>query len=157
YHDAPVYTITYYIQWLLMEAVGKAGYRVTFSGTGADELVSGYYDHHLMYLSEVKGTPLYEDALAAWQEHVKPEVRNPFLSNPNLFDSNSLFRDHIYLNNHIFADYLAVPFSEDFTEAKYASSLLRNRMMNEMFHEGVRVILHEDDLNAMYFSIENRS
>ena len=30
-------------------------------------------------------------------------------------------------------------------------------MMNEMFHEAVPVILKEDDLNAMYFSIENRS
>jgi asparagine synthase (glutamine-hydrolysing) len=30
-------------------------------------------------------------------------------------------------------------------------------MMNEMFHESVPVILHEDDLNAMYYSIENRS
>jgi asparagine synthase (glutamine-hydrolysing) len=30
-------------------------------------------------------------------------------------------------------------------------------MLNEMFHEAVPVILHEDDLNAMYFSIENRS
>src|SRR4029077_19290720 len=34
---------------------------------------------------------------------------------------------------------------------------LRNRMLNELFHEAVPVILHEDDLNAMYFSIENRS
>ena len=30
-------------------------------------------------------------------------------------------------------------------------------MFNEMFHEGVPVILHEDDLNAMFYSIENRS
>tara|TARA_B100002019_G_C20993043_1_gene461531 strand:+ start:17 stop:454 length:438 start_codon:yes stop_codon:yes gene_type:complete len=30
-------------------------------------------------------------------------------------------------------------------------------MANELFHESVPVILHEDDLNAMYFSIENRS
>ena len=30
-------------------------------------------------------------------------------------------------------------------------------MLNEMFQEVVPVILHEDDLNAMYFSIENRS
>lgn len=29
--------------------------------------------------------------------------------------------------------------------------------MNELFTEAVRVILHEDDLNSMYFSIENRS
>jgi asparagine synthase (glutamine-hydrolysing) len=30
-------------------------------------------------------------------------------------------------------------------------------MMNELFHESVPVILHEDDLNAMYYSVENRS
>jgi asparagine synthase (glutamine-hydrolysing) len=30
-------------------------------------------------------------------------------------------------------------------------------MLNELFHESVPVILHEDDLNAMYYSIENRS
>ena len=30
-------------------------------------------------------------------------------------------------------------------------------MLNEMFHESVPPILHEDDLNAMYYSIENRS
>jgi len=50
-----------------------------------------------------------------------------------------------------------VEWAEPFTEAHYTDSLLRNRMLNELFHESVPVILHEDDLNAMYFSIENRS
>ena len=35
--------------------------------------------------------------------------------------------------------------------------LLRNRMLNELFQEVVPVILHEDDLNAMFYSVENRS
>ena len=30
-------------------------------------------------------------------------------------------------------------------------------MLNELFHEVVPVILKHDDLNSMYFSIENRS
>ena len=30
-------------------------------------------------------------------------------------------------------------------------------MLNELFHEVTPVILHEDDLNSMYFSVENRS
>jgi asparagine synthase (glutamine-hydrolysing) len=30
-------------------------------------------------------------------------------------------------------------------------------MLNELFHEATPVILHEDDANAMYYSIENRS
>ena len=53
HHDAPVYTITYYVQWLLMQAIHEHGYRVSVSGTAADELYSGYYDHHLAYLREV--------------------------------------------------------------------------------------------------------
>ena len=40
---------------------------------------------------------------------------------------------------------------------KFTDSLLRNRMMNELFHEATPVILHEDDLNSMLYSIENRS
>lgn len=157
YHDAPVFTITYFVQWLLMEHVHRHGYKITISGTGADELLTGYYDHHLMHLAEIKGTPAYEPTLAAWRQHVQPAVRNPYLSNPDLFVDDPAFRDHIFLNNEGFAEYLREPFAEAFTEHRYADSLLRNRMMNEMFHEAVRVILHEDDLNAMYYSIENRS
>jgi asparagine synthase (glutamine-hydrolysing) len=39
----------------------------------------------------------------------------------------------------------------------YSSELLRNRMLNELFHEVVPVILKHDDLNSMYYSVENRS
>ena len=52
-HDAPVYTISYYVQWQLMAAIAAEGYKVTISGTGADELFTGYYDHHNLYLYEV--------------------------------------------------------------------------------------------------------
>jgi asparagine synthase (glutamine-hydrolysing) len=158
YHDAPVLTITYYVQWLLMEHVAANGYRISISGTGADELLSGYYDHYLMHLAEIRSTQAHAPALAAWQEHIRPVVRNPYLSNADLFVRDPHFRGHIFLNNEGFADYLTGDFSEAFQETTYTTcSTLRNRMMNEMFHESVRVILHEDDLNAMYFSIENRS
>jgi len=110
-----------------------------------------------MHLAEVKGTPLYGPTLAAWRRHIQPVVRNPFLGNPDLFVEDPDFRDHIFLNNEGFTAYLTTSFQESFQEERYSTSLLRNRMMNEMFHEAVRVILHEDDLNAMYYSIENRS
>ena len=41
-------------------------------------------------------------------------------------------------------------------EVNYTKSLLRNRI-NELMHEITPVILHEDDLNSMMYSIENRS
>jgi len=50
-------------------------------------------------------------------------------------------RDHIYLNADDFALYLRRPWRETFTEESYTSGLLRNRMMNELFHESVPPIL----------------
>lgn len=157
-HDAPVYTITYFAHWLLMESIAAHGYRISVSGTAADELFTGYYDHHLAYLYEMRGDPvLRETSRRAWTEHIRPIVRNPYLGNPDLFIENPGFRDHIFLGADEFARYLCIAWREPFAEAKFTDSLLRNRMLNEMFHEAVPVILHEDDLNAMYFSIENRS
>lgn len=157
-HDAPIYTISYYVHWQLMRAVAAAGYKVAFSGTGADELFTGYYDHHNLYLAEVAGDrTMHAHALEAWQKHVAPIVRNPHLQDADLFVRDRDFRAHIYLNNDLFASWLQRPWSEAFIETRFHGSTLRNRMLNELFAEAVPVILHEDDLNAMYFSIENRS
>jgi asparagine synthase (glutamine-hydrolysing) len=158
HHDAPVYTITYFVQWLLMQSIHEHGYRVSVSGTAADELYSGYYDHHLAYLYEVRDeAAVAEPARQAWTEHVRPVVRNPYLSDPDLFVRDPGFRGHIYLGAEEFATYLTNGFAEGFAERDFTSNLLRNRMLNELFAEAVPVILHEDDLNAMYYSIENRS
>lgn len=158
YHDSPVCTITYFTHWLLMEAIHRAGYRISVSGTAADELFTGYYDHHLAYLYEIRNDPaLHAASRKAWMEHIRPIVRNPFLQDPDAFVKNPGMRDHIFLHADGFTKQLAEPWSEPFGETAYTPNLLRNRMLNELFHEAVPVILHEDDLNAMYFSIENRS
>jgi asparagine synthase (glutamine-hydrolysing) len=158
YHDAPVYTITYYVQWLLMEQIAAQGYRISISGTAADELFTGYYDHHLAYLYEIRGLPeLHETSRRNWLQHIEPIVLNPFLKNANVFVENPEFRNHIYLEADRFAGYMMKPWFEPFRETGYVKDLLRNRMLNELFHEAVPVILHEDDLNSMYYSVENRS
>jgi asparagine synthase (glutamine-hydrolysing) len=157
-HDAPVYTITYYVQWQLMQRVAEHGYRISISGTGADELFSGYYDHHNAYLHDIRDdVALHDEALGHWREHVAPIVRNPYLQDAGVFVKDPALRDHIYLNADDFAGYLCREWREEFAEQSYTAGLLRNRMMNELFHESVPPILHEDDLNAMYYSIENRS
>lgn len=157
-HDAPVYTITYYAHWSLMASIAEHGYRISISGTAADEFFSGYYDHHNAYLYEVHSNPtLYPQALRNWQEYIQPIVRNPYLRHPEVFIENPGLRDHIFLDAAGFAEYLGKDWAEPFTEARYTGGLLRNRMLNELFHEAVPPILHEDDLNAMYYSIENRS
>jgi asparagine synthase (glutamine-hydrolysing) len=79
------------------------------------------------------------------------------LQNPHCFIEDPGLRDHIYLNAEGFAEFLLRPWLEGFAEQDYCPETLRNRMLNELFHEAVPPILHEDDLNAMYYSIENRS
>ena len=56
YHDGPVATISYLVHSLLSENISKNGYRISISGTGADELLTGYYDHFNLHLYSVRGT-----------------------------------------------------------------------------------------------------
>lgn len=157
-HDAPVVTITYYAHWLLQRSIAQHGYRVSVSGTAADELFSGYFDHQLQYLYGLRNQPeLLRPARDAWMKHIQPSVRNPFLREWDVFYKNPNFRDHIFVDGPRFDHLLRRSWHEGFTEAAFTDDLLRNRMLNELTHETVPVILHEDDLNAMYFSIENRS
>ena len=157
YHDAPVITITYYAHWLLQQSIAGHGYRISVSGTAADELFSGYFDHHLQYLADVKGLPGHAAARLAWETHIRPITRNPLLQDADLYVRDPGFRDNAYFDAEGFAGYLVSPEHEAFREERYVGGLLRNRMLNEIFQETVPVILHEDDLNAMYYSIENRS
>lgn len=157
YHDAPLYTVTSYVQWLMMEQIARLGYRVVVTGVGADELLSGYYDHHNLYLEAMSGTNSFDSARGAWERHVAPVVRNPFLKNPDLFIGDPGFRDHIFLDSLTYSDCLRSGWWESFAEERYAGVPLRNRMLNELRHESVPAILHEDDLNAMYYSLENRA
>ena len=157
YHDAPLATITYFVHSMISQRVSSDGFRVVFSGTSADELFTGYYDHFLLHLHELEGTPYYNDALRSWQEHTLGFVRNPILQNPRLFTEHPEFRSHIYDNSDEFIGFLKGELPEPFAEKNAVQSLLKNRTFNELFHEITPVILHEDDLNSMCFSLENRS
>ena len=157
-HDGPVSTISYYVHWQLMGLIAEHGYKISVSGSAADELFTGYFDHHNAYLADVADdAELHATSLANWQTHVAPLVRNPFLKDPHFFRKGPDRREHIYLNADAFSACLTKPWSGDFCERRYTAGVLRNRMLNELFHESVPVMLHEDDLNAMSYSIENRS
>ncbi len=158
YHDAPISTISNYASWLLHRSIKECGFKISISGVGADELFSGYLDHHLFYFHDIKNDQsLLNDSIYAWKKYILPNIRNPFLKNAYYILDSPNSREHIYLNSEKFSKYLNKNWSEPFDEVSYSEDLLRNRMANEIFHEVVPVILHEDDLNAMYFSIENRS
>lgn len=157
YHDAPVATISYFVHSMLSEAISKNGFKISISGTAADEFFTGYYDHFTLHFYELRNAPEFAQLKADWEKHVQHFVRHPAFQQYDFYFDKPSAREHIYLNNKEFASYLKHDFSEAFQEINYTPSLLRNRMLNELFHEVVRVILHEDDLNSMRYSVENRS
>jgi len=157
YHDAPIATISYFVHSMISEKISGNGFKVSFSGTSADELFTGYYDHFLLHLNEMRNTEDYNSCLSDWSENILPFIRNPDLQNPDLYHQRPNFRDHIFDASNQIEDFFVAPFAEAYTEKKFSDNLLRNRMLNELFHEATPVVLHEDDLNSMFYSVENRS
>lgn len=163
YHDAPVATISYYVHSFLSQAIHDAGYKVAVSGSGADEIYTGYYDHYSMWLaqmwrrSQIDPSVDFETLLADWKSGFGAHVQNPLLQDPMTFVRDPDQRGHITLDQDVFENLLVRPFHEDFHETEFTRELLRNRMMNELFAEAVPVLLHEDDCNSMRWSVENRS
>ena len=157
YHDKPISTLSYYLHSFMSEQISNSGCRVAISGNGADELFAGYYDHYSFWLSEMSSRSNHSKLIADWKNSYGRYVQNPILQNPDVFLHNSAERNHIYLNAEEFSSWLIEPFCEPFTESRYSDNILRNRMLNELKHETIPVILHEDDRNSMFYSVENRS
>jgi asparagine synthase (glutamine-hydrolysing) len=161
YKSAPLSTITSYLHSYLQKEISNKGFKVSFSGTAADEIFTGYYDHHLQYLHDVNNTKYFDSSLKNFNKYIKPMIRNKFFQNENLYIHNSNFRKHIFDNFYEFSELinqnLKDEFEFDFQEEKFCENLSLNRRLNELFHENTPIILNEEDSNSMYYSIENRS
>ena len=159
HNNSPIYTLAHYLHYQLTKEMHKQGYKVSISGIGADELFTGYYDHHLFYLKQIKSNKiLFNQSLKNWKKEIFKIVRNPFLKDPKNFLENKNYGRHIYLNSHKFKKYFfSTNDIEKFSHKKIFKDILRNRMYNEIFYETIPVMLHEEDMNSMQFSIENRS
>ena len=70
----PYYTITYYAQWLLMEAREGHGYRISVSGTGGGRAFQRLLRSPLDATSRrCDATRQARPALAGWRPHVQPD------------------------------------------------------------------------------------
>jgi asparagine synthase (glutamine-hydrolysing) len=142
YHESPISTISYLLHSYLPKKMKSRNIRVAISGTGADEIFSGYYHHFQLFLKTIKNKKIFNKNLVEWRKYIKPLIRNE-----NLKDESIIFNNVINKN---FSRLIKNSYN-------YSKDILRNKMMNEMFHEVVPVILKHDDNNCMMQSIENRS
>ena len=159
YKSGPIPTITWFLHSFLTESISKSSCRVSFSGTAADEIYSGYYDHHLQYLYDNRNNKKIELYKSNFEKFVNPLIRNKDLKKHNLYINNKNFRKHIFDNSLEFSGLIREKEKYDFSfeEKKFNNTLFKNRSFNELFYETTPVFLAEDDTNSMYYSIENRS
>ena len=157
YYQAPIPTISYYVHNLLSEKIKENGFKVAISGTGADEIFTGYYDHYSFWLKEMQEEENFKQLLKDRDSGYAKYVNNPLLKDPFKIINNVNFRDHLNEGAESFNDLLKKKINYTFHEEFFSDDVLRNRMLNELLHEIVPVILFSDDLNSMMYSVENRS
>jgi asparagine synthase (glutamine-hydrolysing) len=152
YHESPISTISYLAHSFLSKKISKDKFKVAISGAGADELFTGYYHHLLLYLKFLKNSKVFKNKFIEWKKHVLPFVRNPNLRSIKLLHKNNNYEDINFIKNFVMNN---VKKNKEFFFS--GTDILRNKMLNELFYEVIPVILHHDDLNSMYYSIENRN
>ena len=159
YNNYPVFTITNLIQYYLSSHVKRKGFKVSLSGSGADEIYGGYYDHYLMIFSELNNSnpEKFKEYRDIWSRNIRPHLRNKTFKKHDLFFKDPNYRDYVFDNFDNNKKFCLKKINYNFKEKKYFKSLLKNRMANELFHENVPMFMHSEDLNSMQFSIENRS
>ena len=143
YYDAPIPTnIILCSQSLLSQKIKNEGFSVVISGTGADEIFTGYYDHYLYWLYEMRRETKFSELLKDMSEGYGSNINNPLLKDPDIIIKNPDFRGHLYQSSDVFQKILKKKFDFSFNEQFYCKDVLRNRMLNELSDEIVPVIFY---------------
>ena len=136
YHS-PLSTISYFIHSYLLEDISNNNFKVSISGTGADELYTGYYDHYNQYFGSVNvKNKIYKENLEYWKKYIKPNLRNEALKDSDFYIKNqNLFQ--MFLKKNFSLDTFARNKSNliKLNQKTFSNNVLRNRMLNEIFHE----------------------
>ena len=150
YYDKPISTISLFLQSLIYKQMKNDNVKISINGNGADELFSGYYHHYNLFYNTLKKNNEKNSFLKEWNKNIYPILRNKEYKIINKKNIKSYFTllDDKFLNLKKFK-----PYNDKF----FTKNLLRNKMLNELLYQTVPLALIDDDLNAMYYSIENRS
>ena len=157
YHDSPVWTLSHYLHNLLMKSISATNTKVVFSGIGGDEMFGGYYDHYLLHLHSIKNEKNFKENMYFWKKNIKSLIRNKNFLNHDLFSSKKIDGRYIFDGYDEISIYLNKPEKNIFKEDTFSNNKFSNRRINEIFFETLPVMLNNEDLNSMNYSIENRS
>ena len=150
YYNSPVLTLNNLAQTLLCKKMSKKKVKVIFSGVGSDEIFSGYYDHYLYHLADLKKNSFYSENKKYWEKNVKKYIRNPKLKDEKLPMSRL---QHIKKFDFLLRKPRALKIKKT---KKILQSHLKTALIHQ-FKDNLEPMLYAEDLNSMKYSLENRS
>ena len=152
----PFLTMTSFVSWFVARAAKERGVKVMFSGLGGDEFFSGYYDYFFYRMTD---DTYSDDERLAFEKEVLPHIKNPVMKYGTKSKERVCQLDHHYYDKQLRCEFLKrsvdIPTASEVYLPKI--SRLRSRMFSDLSSEVIPVVLHEDDINYMSCSIENRS
>ncbi len=152
YFSSPVLTINYMLYSLMLKDVSSRGFKVILSGNGADEIFSGYYDHYIYHLLDLKKQRIeFKKNLNFWKKNILSIIRNPKyreIKEPNK-------KELISVNDN-FKSYIKKPVNLKFKFPKINKSRLKNVLIFQL-KERLMPSLYQEDMNSMMYSVENRA
>ena len=153
---SPFLTLSSFASCCIARKAQEYGIKVIYSGLGGDELFSGYYDYFFYRMVDSD----YTSAEAAdFERYILPYVHNPIMKNGCSAKHRVIQLEHHYPSLPQRLEMLSPYAYVDAVRESIVPGLcrLRTRMFSDIVHDVVRIILHEDDINFMEFSIENRT
>lgn len=137
-----------YAQYKVMEEASKH-VKVVLDGQGSDEMLAGYDPYFFVYLrqllKEKKYLKFIQEALAAWDivsKYLRIRLRRALG-----------FKKEVDLNKVLSSPFTAKYQSEQF---RSVNNNLKQRLIDDIFHDSLPSLLRYEDKNSMGFSIEGR-
>jgi len=154
--QSPFLTMSSFVSTYIAREAQRNGIKVMFSGIGGDELFSGYYDY---FFYRMLSSDYSLGERASFEEHVLPFIKNPIMKHGYSAASSVAQLKHHYPNLAkrigLFNETAHIPALVEPSVAN--GNKLRSRMFADITHDVIPIILHEDDINFMSYSVENRS
>ena len=154
--QSPFVTMSSYVSTYIAREAQRNGVKVMFSGIGGDELFSGYYDY---FFYRMLSSDYSLDERASFERHVLPLIKNPIMKQGcKAVDSVAQLQHHypnVAKRVGLFRETAQIPTLVEPLVTN--NNKLRSRMFADITHDVIPIILHEDDINFMSYSVENRS
>lgn len=159
YHDEPVCTVTWYLNYMITREIARYKIPVVLTGHGGDELLAGYWDHYHYRFQELRqdGSTDSKEVECWLDNHNRPFEE--YLREKEYVQRLCLTPD---IEIQKYSQYLNAlspaiePYIKKSLMVSAFSEYLARRLYLELFYETVPPSLRAEDRNMMAFSIENR-